>query len=287
MRAIVYDRISEDPEGERENVEIRLAECREFCADQGWVVVAEFSDDDISASKYTKKLRPGYNDFFNAVAAGAGEIVVTTEMERLYRRLEELLELIKLAERTPLRRIACTDGSGYDLSTGPGIHGAISAVNNGMLESRKLSDRMKRKKQAKASNGYWWGGARPFGYQLAEREGITRTGKKFIYYELEPDPVESELVEEGVKRILAGESASAIALDWTKRGIRGARGGALDNTQITRTLSAPYLAGLRTHHGKIIPGNWPAIIEDREQWETVRATLERTPLGYKDRKSVV
>jgi site-specific DNA recombinase len=277
LRAILYDRISEDPDGERENVEIRLAECREYCDAQGWVVVAEYSDNDISASEHSRKPRPGYQAMFAAVAAGAGEIIVTTEMSRLYRRIEELLPLIKLAQRTPLRRIQCTDGDEFNLATGDGIHRAIGAVNNAMLESRKQSDRLKRKKAAKASDGWWWGGHRPFGYQLVEQESRTRTGKKFVYYRLELHPVEAELVREGVGRILAGETANRIAHDWTKRGIRGVRGGALDNTQVTRTLSAPYLAGLRTHHGKLVPGNWPAIIEDREQWETLRAALERTP----------
>jgi len=277
LRAILYDRISEDPDGERENVEIRLAESREYCAAQGWVVVAEYSDNDISASEHSRKPRPGYRAMFEAVAAGAGEIIVTTEMSRLYRRIEELLPLIKLAQRTPLQRIQCTDGDEFNLATGDGIHRAIGAVNNAMLESRKQSDRLKRKKAAKASNGWWWGGHRPFGYQLVEQEGRTRTGKRFIYYRLEIDPAEAELVREGVKRILAGETATGIALDWTRRGIRGVRGGALDNTQVTRTFSAPYLAGLRTHHGKLVPGNWPAIIDDREEWETLRAALERTP----------
>jgi site-specific DNA recombinase len=287
LRALVYDRISEDPDGERENVEIRLAESRDYCDAQGWVVVAEYSDNDVSASKFSRKPRNGYNDLLDAVKAGAGDVIVTTEMERLYRRLEELLELIKLAEHTPLRQIACTDGSGYNLSTSQGIHAAVGAVNNAMLESAKISDRMKRKKKDKAKNGWWWGGHRPFGYQLAEQEGRTRTGKKFIYYKLEIDPVEAELVREAVKRVLAGETAYGIARDWSRRGIRGARGGALDNTQVTRTLASPHLAGLRTHHGKLVPGNWPAIIEDREEWETLRAALERTPLPAKRPRSYV
>lgn len=288
VRAFVYERISEDPDGEEENIEIRLEECRAYCAAQGWVIIAEYPDNDIPASRYSKKPRPKYNEMFQAVAAGACEVIVTTEMERLYRRLEELLELIKLAERTPLRRIQCTDGSAYDLSSGPGIHGAINAVNNGMLESRKLSDRMKRKKAAKASNGYWWGGARPFGYQLDEREGRTRTGKKYIYYVLEIDPVEAKLIKDGVERALAGETATGIARDWVKRGIRGARGALPDTTEVRRMLTSAHIAGLRAHtikdeHGneetRIVEGNWTGII-DRETWEQVCATLKRTPLPH-------
>jgi hypothetical protein len=34
-------------------------------------------------------------------------------MTRLYRRLEELLQLIQLAERSKSKRIETTDGSGY------------------------------------------------------------------------------------------------------------------------------------------------------------------------------
>jgi site-specific DNA recombinase len=280
LRAIIYDRISEDADGERENVEIRLAESRDYCADEGWVVVAEYSDNDISASGYSKKKRDGYDDMFNAVAAGACEIVVTTEMERLYRRLEELLELIKLAERTPLRRIQCTDGSGYNLSTGPGIHGAIGAVNNAMLESRKISDRMKRKKAARASTGAWWGGHRPFGYQLDEQEGVTGTGRKYIYYKLEIDPREAELAREAAKRVrLAGWTPTGVARDWGKRGIRGVRGALIDTTEVRRMLTSPHLAGLRTHHGKLVEGSWEPILS-RQEWEEVCAMLKRTPLPH-------
>jgi len=278
LRAIIYDRISEDPDGERENVEIRLAESREYAADQGWVVVAEYSDNDLSAAKYSRKPRPGYQAMFHAVAASACEIVVTTEMERLYRQVEELLPLIKLAERTTLRRIACTDGSGYDLSSGPGIHGAIGAVNNAMLESRKISDRTKRKKAAKARDGAWWGGTRPFGYQLAERFATTNTGKRYTYYALEIDPAEAELIREGIGRVLAGETPTGIARNWTDRGIRGARGGVLEANQMRRLLSSAHVAGLRAYHGKLMPGSWPAIV-DRETWERARAVLERTPLS--------
>ncbi len=280
LRAILYDRISEDPDGERENLEIRLAESREYAADQGWVVVAEFSDNDLSASRYSRKPRPGYQEMFRAVEASAGDVIVTTEVERLYRQIEELLPLIKLAERTTLRRIACTDGSGYDLSSGPGIHGAIGAVNNAMLESRKISDRMRRKKAARARDGWWNGGPRPFGYQLAQRHGQTRTGKTYVYYVLEVDPAEQALVEEGVKRVLAGETATGIALDWSGRGIQGARGGRLRAAQVRRILISPHLAGLRAHHGKLTAGNWTPIVE-REEWERVRVALELRPLPQK------
>jgi site-specific DNA recombinase len=91
-------------------------------------------------------------------------------MPRLYRRLEELLDLIYLAERSDLKRIATTEGLGYDLATGEGIHEAVSAVNSAVLEARNDSDRQKRKKRAQARAGRFNGGSRPYGY---EADGVT------------------------------------------------------------------------------------------------------------------
>jgi DNA invertase Pin-like site-specific DNA recombinase len=54
--------------------------------------------------------------------------------------------------------IQTTSDSGYDLATGVGIHNAVSAVNNAVLESRKISERTKRKKKAQAKAGVYSGG---------------------------------------------------------------------------------------------------------------------------------
>src|SRR6266545_3256303 len=75
---------------------------------------------------------------------------------------------------------------------------------------------------------------------MFESTQTNRTKLRAILYELEIDPAEAELVREGVKRVLAGETANAIPHDWTRRGIPGALGGALDNIQVTRTLASPH-----------------------------------------------
>src|SRR3712207_9143163 len=65
--------------------------------------VLSHSDDDLSASRYSTKPRPGYAALLADITADRVEVIVVTEMTRLYRRLEELLELIRLAETTALR----------------------------------------------------------------------------------------------------------------------------------------------------------------------------------------
>jgi site-specific DNA recombinase len=157
----IYARLSKDRSGLSENVHIQLREGRAFVDESGGRVAVEFEDNDISASDYSTKSREDYDRLLAAIERGEVEVIVVTEMTRLYRRLEELLELIKMAERTRLRGIWTTDGTGYDLSTPEGIHAAIAAVNNARLESAKISKRLKRKKAARAQEGRFNGGGRP------------------------------------------------------------------------------------------------------------------------------
>ena len=149
----IYARLSKDRSGLSENVQIQLREGEDYVEDNGGEVSLRFNDDDKSASKYTKKPRPDYERLVAAIERGEVEMIVVTEMTRLYRRMEQLLELIKMAERTRLKGIWTTDGIGYDLRTPEGIHAAIAAVNNAMLESAKNSKRTKRKKKAQGSSG--------------------------------------------------------------------------------------------------------------------------------------
>lgn len=175
MRVAIYARLSRDNSGISENVDIQILECREHAQEHGWTVVGVFSDSDISASKYSTKLRPGYHTMITALKNDGFEAVLVTEMTRLYRRLDELQELMRLAERSSLIYIIAIDETSYDLSTGQGIHNAVSAVNNAMMESRKISDRVRRKFRARAKSGLPHGGSRP----LRVRDGrYGHTGRR-------------------------------------------------------------------------------------------------------------
>ena len=105
MRVAIYARLSRDNSGISENVDIQILECREYAEEQEWMVVGVFSDNDISASKYSTKPRPGYHIMITALKNDGIEAVLVTEMTRLYRRLDELLDLMRLAKATSLKHI--------------------------------------------------------------------------------------------------------------------------------------------------------------------------------------
>src|SRR3954468_24797911 len=163
-RVAIYCRLSKDRSGLSENTAIQLRECVEYAAEQGWQIVAQFEENDISASKFSKKPRPLYEALVRMVEENKVDIILSTEGERLLRQPKELDRLLDLAEPTTLSRIVHTNGEDYDLSTANGIYNARQDVARAERESRKISERQKRKKRAQAREGKPGGGRRPFGY---------------------------------------------------------------------------------------------------------------------------
>ena len=258
MRVAIYARLSRDNSGISENIDIQIMECRGHAREQGWAVVGVFSDNDISASKFSTKPRPGYNTLITALKNDGIEAILVVEMSRLYRRIEELLELIKLAESTSLNHIVATEeGSGYDLSTGIGIHNAVSSVNNAVYESRKMSDRLQRKFRARARSGLAHGGSRPYGYE---------TGGMVIRED------EAQVIRQVAARIVQGIPITAIARDLNERGIPSASGKKWGHKSLGQVLTRKRLIGIRTHKGVEYPAAWPPILM-LEEWELVQVAL--------------
>jgi DNA invertase Pin-like site-specific DNA recombinase len=245
VRCAVYARVSIEREESGDNIEIQISECRRHIEDQGWTVANVFGDSDVSASPYSGKPRPGYSQLLGAVRSGDVECIVVTEMSRLYRRFEELLEVIHLAEIAALRRIETTDGSCYDLSTGTGIHNAVAAVNLATLESRRTSTRIKRKRRVEAQAGKAHGGIRPYGYEkggMIIREHEART------------------IRECRDLILCGEPLLSVVRMLNMRGVPAASGGRWYNRSLEQILTSRRIAGVRVHGGAAYPATWPSII---------------------------
>jgi site-specific DNA recombinase len=258
VRVAIYARISRDSSGISENVDIQVMECRRYAEDRGWEVVSTFSDNDISASKYSTKPRPGYNTLITALKNDEIEAVLVVEMSRLYRCVEELLEILELAEVSSLNYIIATEeGDGYDLSSGIGIHNAVSSVNRAVYESRKMSDRLKRKFRARAQHGLAHGGSRPYGYE---------PGGMVIRED------EAAVIREAATRVIQGVPITAVVKDLNWRDIPSASGKQWSHKSLTQVLTRKRLIGVRVHRGVEHPAAWSPILT-LEEWEMVQAAL--------------
>jgi site-specific DNA recombinase len=228
--AFDYARLSRDRGKKSENISIQHRESRYFIEDQGWQHGGSRDDDDITASEFGTKTRDGYlaliQDIKNVpdqLDAEIRVVIVVTEMPRLYRQLEELLDLIKLCESIKLTGIWTTDGEGYDLSTPEGYHRAVGAVNNARLESKRASKRQLRKKKAQAAQGKYMGGQRRYGFEGAIKD---EHGNIVNRDRINVAEVPEEIVHwvDWFNRLIAGEPQMSIVRDSNKRGIPSPQG---------------------------------------------------------------
>lgn len=261
VRAAVYTRISDDATGQAAGVTRQRADCEEYCARRGWTIVAHYEDNDVSASEYSRKKRTGYQAMIAAVRAGEIDAIVAWHLDRLYRQVAELEEIIRIAENLT---VATINGD-VDLATGDGKAMARIIVTMAQKASDDTSRRMLRLKDELARQGRPAGGAPVFGYRLV------RDGRGATY---EVIPSHAAEIRAAAAAVLAGESLSAIARDWTARGVEMTRAGKVwSATHVRRILASPRIIAKRVHRGQVVgDAAWEPIL-DEETWQLIQAVL--------------
>jgi len=274
LRIIIYARLSKNRSGLSTNTSIQVTECLDealyYARQNGLklVVAAIYEENDVSASKYSTKPRPDYLDILEFIKANQVDIIFATEMERLCRRPREMEDVIDLSEVTDLRGIYFTSDDHYDLRTVNGISRARDAVNRADRESRKISERIKRKLADRASEGASHGGRRPYGYKPGG---------------MELEEPEAAIIRQMGDMVLAGKSCREIAYWANEEGYPTAEGKLWPAVSVQNMLRRPRYVGIRVHKGVRYEAKWPAVFTDRDQWDKIQLTLNLTASKYADR----
>jgi site-specific DNA recombinase len=259
VRAGAYYRISQyrGDGGEAPAIERQRQLCRALAERKGWAIVAEYTDQDVSA--YSGKPRPAYERMLAAMESGEVNAVVVLDQDRLVRRMSELESFIELADA---RRVALATAEGdTDLSTSDGRFKARILGAVARQESEKKSERQRRQQYQAARAGRPQGGQRPYGWQPG---GIRL------------EPVEAERLREAARRVLAGESVAKIAREWTQAGVPTANGvEGWDGSTLRGMLMRGRSAGLREYHGEVVAAGVWEPLWDRETYERLRVVFGR------------
>lgn len=266
----IYARISEDRK-DRTSVERQL-EIGIAYAQQERLSYVVFLDRGKSA--YRKGVvRTGYNAALAAIRARRIRHLVAYKIDRLYRQVGELMEIIDIADggRVPITLIGVDDDERFDLTTGKGCDQAIGRVLEAQKESRRISERVRTERRKAREMGIPGPGAAAFGWK-----------DKFHH-----DEREAEAVRQGYASILHGGSLRAIALRWTAAGFRTARGSVFGISDVRKVLTNQRNVGRLTHSYTAFDdkGNKRTVTEivrddafepivDRETFDAVQRVLE-------------
>lgn len=246
-RAALYFRQSLDVQ---EGIERQRERCRSLADARGWQVVAEYSDNDTSASK-PRGPQTGWGRMLDGIGRDF-DVIVAVDLDRLLRSTTDLVELT-----TRGGRVVTVDGE-IDLTTADGEFRATMLAGIARFEVRRKSERQRRANEARARAGRWVGGRRPFGF---EADGVN----------VRED--EAAAVRRGFDAFVAGVPLGAIAREWNAAGFTTGQGGEWKHFNVRQVLANPRYVGQVRYRGEVVgTAQWPALIEE-STWLAVQAIL--------------
>ncbi|MGV9635743.1 recombinase family protein [Nocardia rhamnosiphila] len=263
LRVAVYLRFSQDRTGAGEGIARHEPHCRalaERLAEQRGVTaqITVFTDNDISASAYTRKRRPQYRAMCEAVGRREFDVVIAYHDTRLIRQMRELEDFIDLIERSGVDVHFCTAGR-WELSTASGRMTARIAGAVSQHESELRSERVKLQRVQQAAAGRFHGGIRPFGF---EPDGVTVR------------PEEAAEIVRMYEQVVSGVSLRQIVKDLNQRGVPTATGkGQWASPTVRELIIRHRNAGWSVHNGEVVgKAQWPALVAE-ETWHAANAII--------------
>jgi DNA invertase Pin-like site-specific DNA recombinase len=258
QRAAIYASISEDRTGEELGVTRQCKELQEKAERDALRVVAVFTDNNISRSRFSKKKRPGYEALVEGAKSGEFDVILVRDQSRLWRRPRDLEDVCDWIDATGVEIQSVLSGT-IDLSTANGrmlarMLGAVAAQQS--EEKSELVTR-KHRELAEAGKVASGGGDRPFGF---EDDRITHRES------------EASITIELMRRVLLRESLNDICRDLQARGVTTTTGGPWKPHSLKRYLTSARIAGLRERDGAFYKAVWEPIVREADLL-TARALL--------------
>jgi site-specific DNA recombinase len=263
-RAALYGRVSQDKHAGR-SVSEQQAESETACKANGWTLTATYSDNDISASRFTTKTRPGWAKLVADLDAGKFDVLVLWEPSRGSRELMGWAALLDACRRHKVLVHVTSHQHTYDLSKPRDWRSLAEDGVDSAYESEKSSQRIRRSMASNAVAGRPHGRA-PYGY-VRRYDPAT---KALVAQEI--DPQTAPVVREIFRRLAAAEPLSVVTKDLNARRVPPPISKQWYRQNIRKlALNHAYIAQ-RDYHGEIHQGDWPALVT-AEDWYGARRVL--------------
>lgn len=283
-RAVIYVRESLDKWGDARAVDRFEEQCRQLCTARGLRLVRPpLRDNDVRASSGNKG--DGFTEVKRMLAAGETDFVVIPVLDRFFRNLRDLEDIIDLCLKTGAVLVAANGE--IDLGHDQGRLIARLLVSVAKAETERKGQRQREANAQRARKGTRPVDCQtPFGWDAAYEATGSGQRRVFVLNEAEADAIRW-----AVDYLLGGGSVSGVAREWDKRGLKPKQSlGKFTRTSVTVILRNPHIAGL-SHlprgdgelHGEIVGrGDWEEIVPE-EKWRAVARLLtdpgRRPPRG--------
>ena len=249
--AAIYVRQSIDQD---QGISQQLADCREEARRRGWRVRHEFKDNDTSGSK-ARGAGTGWADMLSAYDRGEFDVLIVVDVDRLTRRLADVLELRQKREIRIVTVRGAIDTQDDDFMLKQLVLLAEREVQVKTRRARRYA--IERRKQGHPSPGHT-----PYGYRWLPASERDANGTRF-------EIVEDEAAD--VRRIfgdfLAGAPLGQIARDLNRAARTTRAGKPWRRTTVRRMLMNPHYAGLLPPAQQVAAGHYDLAKIDLDECE--------------------
>ena len=182
-RAVLYVRISDDPEGLEKGVDRQEADCRAFAESHGYVVERVFRENDTSAfkqrtitlpsgEKVRRVVRPGFRAMLQFLAQRGADAMIAYDLDRAVRDPRDLEDLIDAKVLYGFGVKSTTGSLRLDNDSDIAMARVLVAMAN--KSSADTARRVARASKQQAIEGRWHGGRAPYGYRMGDSTwGVT------------------------------------------------------------------------------------------------------------------
>jgi site-specific DNA recombinase len=255
LRAAIYARISEDPRGLESGVSRQLEDCQQLAAGRGWVEVARYTDNDISALKVQE--RPGYEEMMKAASRGEFDRIVSYGLSRLWRNRKERAEAIETLSKARIS-VALVKGSDLDLTSAAGRMYAGVLGEFDTAESEIKAERVARAARQRAEDGRA-NGACAYGWKRVYRRDEQG---RVVGWKDEVDEPAADVVRSIVRDLLAGVTLRAITARLNDEGTTAPLGGTWITSSVRKLAVRDLNVGIRRHGKDAYRAAWEPIVDE-------------------------
>ena len=268
-RAVSYLRLSNLTESST-SIDRQREECRARAEREGWELVAELADPNVSGAK----ARENAGTALAMLRDGRADVLIVAAFDRWSRTglgaVADLVEVLDARDKAgnPAEFVTIRDGissraAGWRIT-------AVVIAEVARQERENTSARVTASHAELAREGRWRGGTVPFGYVAVKN--TDRPG-----WSLDIDDQAAAAIREAARRILAGETAYAVVRDFNERGVLSAQGKEWRMGTLVRLLTSERTVGRVIYRGEVLrdaegmPSDvWPPVL-DLETWNRLRA----------------
>ena len=264
LRCAVYTRKSSEEGLEQEfnSLDAQREACEAYIASQrseGWALVRDHYDDGgISGGTLE---RPALQRLLSDIEDGLVDVVVVYKIDRLSRSLMDFSKLVEVFDRNNVTFVSVTQS--FNTTTSMGRLTLNILLSFAQFEREVTAERIRDKVKASRMKGIFMGGNPPYGYKPKDRKLVI-------------DEEEAKNVRWIFSRFLEIGSATELAREATRRGIRTPRGNTMSKNFLYRILNNRVYIGEAVHKGTGYAGEHQRLI-DQKTWDRVHAILQESP----------